>query len=248
MRTILKIEKLNLNYAEHHVLKNIDLQIEENKITSIIGPSGCGKSTLLKCINNIIKENKEASLNGNIFFLDKNINVFKEDELRKNIGMVFQNSVCFPMSIQKNMEYALKYFGISRAKRKEIIKESLQTTGLHEEVKDMMNKSALKLSGGQQQRLCIARTLSVQPKILLLDEPCSALDVMNTKIIEGLLTSLKKNYTILIVTHNLSQAKRISDNVIFMNGGRVIEYGNCESVFNTPENIITKQYINGNFG
>lgn len=248
MRTILKVEKLNLHYTKHHVLKDIDLEIEENKITSIIGPSGCGKSTLLKCINNIIKENKEASVNGSIYFLDKSINVFKEEELRKNIGMVFQSSVCFPMSIQKNMEYALKYFGISRANRKDIIKKTLQITGLYDEVKDMMNKSALKLSGGQQQRLCIARTLSVQPRILLLDEPCSALDVMNTKIIEELLISLKKKYTILIVTHNLSQAKRISDNVIFMNEGRVIECGSCEKVFNSSENIITKEYLDGNFG
>jgi len=248
MDSIIKIENLKLNYGNQKVLKNIELNIYKNKITSIIGPSGCGKSTLLKCINRIIDENTDVSMSGNIYFNDKNIQHYNLVDLRKNIGMVFQQSTPFPLSIYKNMEYALKYYGINKKERKGLIENTLKLTGLYEEISPLMNKSALKLSGGQAQRLCIARALTVSPKILLLDEPCSALDVINTKKIEELLMCLKENYTIIIVTHNLAQAKRISDRTIFMYDGEVIEDDSTKNIFSAPKKELTKEYVSGDIG
>lgn len=248
MNSILKINNLSLSYGSHKVLKNIDLQIEENKITSIIGPSGCGKSTLLKCINRIIEENNDVSIEGNIFFKDTDTLKCNIEDLRKDIGMVFQQSAPFPMSIYKNMEYALKFYGICKKDRDLIIKDTLEFTGLYDEISSFLNKSALKLSGGQAQRLCIARALTIKPKILLLDEPCSALDIVNTKKIEDLLANLKTDCTVIIVTHNLSQAKRISDKTIFMYDGEIIEENSTEILFSSPEKELTKEYISGDIG
>ncbi|MEG1256528.1 phosphate ABC transporter ATP-binding protein [Clostridium sp.] len=248
MNSIIKIENLKLNYGNQEILKNIELNIYENKITSIIGPSGCGKSTLLKCINRIIDESTDMSMSGSIYFNDKNIQDYNLEDLRKNIGMVFQQSTPFPLSIYKNLEYALKYHGISKKERKVLIETTLKLTGLYEEISPLMNKSALKLSGGQAQRLCIARALTISPKILLLDEPCSALDVINTKKIEELLICLKETYTIIIVTHNLAQAKRISDRTIFMYDGEVIEDDSTKNLFSIPKKQLTKEYVSGDIG
>lgn len=248
MNPILKINNLNVTYGKQSILKNINLNISKGEITSIIGPSGCGKSTLLKCINNIISESPEASINGTIAFKDKNINSYNLEDLRKNIGMVFQHSTPFPLSIYKNMDYALKYYGFSRFERKNIIESTLKLTGLYTELYSVMKKSALKLSGGQAQRLCIARALTINPEILLLDEPCSSLDVINTKKIEELLISLKDRYTIIIVTHNLSQAKRISDKTVFMYDGEIIEENSTYNLFSNPKNTLTKEYLSGNIG
>lgn len=248
MNSIIKIENLKLNYGNQKILKNIELNIYENKITSIIGPSGCGKSTLLKCINRIIDESTDMSMSGSIYFNDKNIQDYNLEDLRKNIGMVFQQSTPFPLSIYKNLEYALKYHGISKKERKVLIETTLKLTGLYEEISPLMNKSALKLSGGQAQRLCIARALTISPKILLLDEPCSALDVINTKKIEELLICLKETYTIIIVTHNLAQAKRISDRTIFMYDGEVIEDDSTKNLFSIPKKQLTKEYVSGDIG
>ncbi len=248
MNSILKINNLNLSYGQQTVLKNINLNINKGEITSIIGPSGCGKSTLLKCLNNIILENPEAVVQGSITFNDKELSSFKLEDLRKSIGMVFQQSTPFPLSIYKNLEYALKYYGVKAVERKDIIENTLKITGLYDELNSLLKKSALKLSGGQAQRLCIARALTINPEILLLDEPCSSLDIINTKKIEDLLLSLKDKYTIIIVTHNLSQAKRISDKTVFMYDGEVIEENSTFKLFNNPEHSLTSDYVSGNIG
>lgn len=248
MNSILKINNLTVKYGQQQILKNINLNISRGEITSIIGPSGCGKSTLLKCINNIILETHDASIIGNIIFNDKNISDYNLEDLRKNIGMVFQQSTPFPLSIYKNMEYPLKYYGINSSKRNQIIDETLKLTGLYDELSTLMKKSALKLSGGQAQRLCIARALTINPQILLLDEPCSALDVINTRKIEKLLLSLKGKYTIIIVTHNLSQAKRISDRTVFIYDGQVVEENSTKSIFSNPINSLTSEYVSGTIG
>lgn len=248
MSHIIEINNLNINYGEEKILKDINLKIEEKSITSIIGPSGCGKSTLLKSINNILSESKDAEIHGNILFHGENINTINNDELRRNIGMVFQESTPFPLTIYKNLEYPLKYYGYKKSQRAEIIENTLDLAGLKEEFNGVLGKSALKLSGGQAQRLCIARALTIKPQILLLDEPCSALDVINTKKIEDLLLALKKDYTIIIVTHNLAQAKRISDNTIFIYNGKIVESGPADKIFNNPDNELTKDYVLGTIG
>ena len=248
MNSILKINNLSLSYGQHTVLKNINLNINKGEITSIIGPSGCGKSSLLKCLNNIILENPEALVQGSITFNDKELSTLNLEELRKSSGMVFQQSTPFPLSVYKNLEYALKYYGVKAAERKVIIENTLKNTGLYDELSSSMKKSALKLSGGQAQRLCIARALTINPESLLVDEPCCSLDFINTKKIEELLLSLKDKYTIIIVTHNLSQAKRISDKTIFMYDGEVIEENSTLKLFNNPEHPLTSDYVSGNIG
>lgn len=248
MNPILSIKNLNVSYGNHKTLKDINLDINQNEITSIIGPSGCGKSTLLKCINNIIKENTEAIITGSINYKNININEYDIEDLRKEIGMVFQQSTPFPLSIYKNMEYPLKYYGVDKNTRKSIIERTLKLTGLDTELNNNLNKSALKLSGGQAQRLCIARAITINPTILLLDEPCSALDIINTKKIEDLLLSLKENYSIIIVTHNLAEAKRISDRTIFMFDGEIVEDNTTDVIFNNPSHSLTRDYISGNIG
>lgn len=246
---ILEIKDFSVNYGKNRVLKDINLGIERNRITAIIGPSGCGKSTFLKSLNLMITEEKSSEILGKIYFNGKNIKDFQIENLRKKIGLVFQTPTPFPFSTYKNMIYAPVYYGIKDKKELDkIVKEKLALAGLYDEIKDEMNKSALSLSGGQQQRLCIARELTVEPEILLLDEPCSALDIQNTMKIEEMLKNLSSKYTIVIVTHNLAQAKRIADKTAFFFDGELVEYGDTEDIFTNPKDEKTKNYINGIFG
>ena len=241
--SILQLKDVSVYYGSKKILDNINIDFEKNKITSIIGPSGCGKSTLLKTINKIILEENDSIVNGDIYFNDINTNNMPIETLRKNIGIVFQTPTPFPMTIYKNISYALKYYGFNKKQIEERVKDILKLTSLYDEVKDKLNTSALKLSGGQKQRLCIARSLSVEPDILLLDEPCSSLDIINSNKIEDTLLSLKEKYTIIIVTHNIAQAKRISDNAIFMYDGKILSSGKINEIFNNNENPIIKNYI-----
>lgn len=238
--SILSIKNFSLFYNKEAILKNINLEIEKNKITAIIGPSGCGKSTLLKSINGTLLEDKDVNFSGDIYFDDKKI----ESGEKRKIGLIFQNPTPFPISIYKNLVYAPKYFGIKdKNELEKIVKNVLDVTGLYDEVKFDIHKSALKLSGGQQQRLCIARGLTTNPEVLLLDEPCSALDLKNTLKIEELLKKLSEKLTIVIVTHNLAQAKRISDYTAFIIDGNIVEYGKTDEIFNSPRKEKTKKYI-----
>ncbi|WP_072832312.1 phosphate ABC transporter ATP-binding protein PstB [Clostridium collagenovorans] len=250
MDNILNVENLRVKLGKKEVLKGISLNIKPNSIVAIIGPSGCGKSTFLKCINGILNDNVEAKIEGKIEFQGKDIKDYDSiDDVRKNIGMVFQNPTPFPMSIYKNITYAMKYYGENKKEiLDKVVEEKLRVVGLYEEVSKELNKSALKLSGGQQQRLCIARALAIEPKILLLDEPCSALDIKSTMIIEDMLKELSKEYTIIIVTHNLNQAKRISDNTVFMLDGNIVEDDKTEKIFTEPKDDRTRDYISGIYG
>ena len=249
MDKILEVKNFSVSYDDKKILKNINMYIDRNKITAIIGPSGCGKSTFLKSLNMMINEEKGAKTFGDIFFEGKNIKNFEVELLRKNIGLVFQTPTPFPFSIYKNMTYAPIYYGIKNKNQLDnLVKEKLKLAGLYDEIKDEINKSALSLSGGQQQRLCIARELTVEPEVLLLDEPCSALDIQNTIKIEEMLKKLSKNYTIIIVTHNLAQAKRIADKTAFFFDGELVEYEDTEKIFSNPRDEKTKKYINGIFG
>ena len=249
MDKILEVKNFSVSYDDKKILKNINMYIDRNKITAIIGPSGCGKSTFLKSLNMMINEEKGAKTFGDIFFEGKNIKDFEVENLRKNIGLVFQTPTPFPFSIYKNMTYAPIYYGIKNKNQLDnLVKEKLKLAGLYDEIKDEINKSALSLSGGQQQRLCIARELTVEPEVLLLDEPCSALDIQNTIKIEEMLKNLSKNYTIVIVTHNLAQAKRIADKTAFFFDGELVEYEDTEKIFSNPRDEKTKKYINGIFG
>ncbi|MEI0612126.1 phosphate ABC transporter ATP-binding protein [Brachyspira pilosicoli] len=241
--SILQLKNVSMCYGDKKILDNINIDFEKNKITSIIGPSGCGKSTLLKTINKIILEENDAIVEGNIYLNDVNTNDIPVETLRKNIGIVFQTPIPFPMTIYKNISYALKYYGFNKKQIEEKVKDILKLTSLYDEVKDKLNTSALKLSGGQKQRLCIARSLSVEPEILLLDEPCSSLDIINSNKIEDTLLSLRERYTIIIVTHNIAQAKRISDNAIFMYDGKILSSGKIDDVFSNNENTIIQNYI-----
>ena len=249
MDKILEVKNFSVSYDDKKILKNINMYIDRNKITAIIGPSGCGKSTFLKSLNMMITEEKGAKTFGDIFFEGKNIKDFEVENLRKNIGLVFQTPTPFPFSIYKNMTYAPIYYGIKDKNQLDnLVKEKLKLAGLYDEIKDEINKSALSLSGGQQQRLCIARELTVEPEVLLLDEPCSALDIQNTIKIEEMLKNLSKNYTIIIVTHNLAQAKRIADKTAFFFDGELVEYEDTKKIFSNPRDEKTKKYINGIFG
>lgn len=245
---IIELANLSAYYGNKKVLNNINMRIAKNKITAIIGPSGCGKSTLLAVLNRMLEENG-GTTEGKVFFDEKDILNYPKDELRKRIGIVFQKPSPFPMSIYKNLTYAPLYYGVRDKKiLNKIVDDKLKISGLYQEVKDNLKMSALKLSGGQQQRLCIARALTVEPDILLMDEPCSALDVKNTANIEDMLVNLLDNYTIVIVTHNLSQAKRISDYTAFILDGEIVEYGETNEVFNNPKDKRTKEYIEGIYG
>ncbi len=249
MDIALKMNQVQVSFGNKKILKDINLEIQKNKITAIIGPSGCGKSTLLKTLNRMGEEEKNFSLEGEIFLEEENIKNIEKEELRKKIGMVFQNPTPFPFSIYKNMTYAPLYYGIKEKKvLNQMIKEKLKIAGLYEEVYEDLNMSALKLSGGQQQRLCIARALTVEPTILLLDEPCSALDVKNTMNIENMLMNLSKEYTLVIVTHNLQQAKRISHYTAFILEGELIEYNTTKELFENPKDEKTKEYMEGIYG
>lgn len=249
--SVLSAKNLCLWYGNTKALKNINIEIPEKSITALIGPSGCGKSTFLKTLNRMndlvsgVKITGEVSYRGeNIYAPSVNVN-----ELRRQVGMVFQKPNPFPMSIYDNIAYGPRTHGIrGKAKLDEIVEHSLKCANLWEETKDRLKKSALGISGGQQQRLCIARAIAVEPKVLLMDEPTSALDPISTSKIEELVIELKKKYTIVIVTHNMQQAVRISDKTAFFLLGELIEYGNTEKLFSNPSDKRTEDYITGRFG
>lgn len=244
-----EIKNLELYYDDFKAVKGIDLSIEENEITAFIGPSGCGKSTVIKTLNRMNDLVDGCRISGEILLDGQNINSLDVNELRKRVGMVFQKPNPFPMSIYDNIAYGPRTHGIHKKKELDrIVESSLRKAFLWDEVKDNLKKSALALSGGQQQRLCIARSLAVNPEVLLMDEPTSALDPISTKRIEDLVLELKKQYTIIIVTHSMSQAKRISDKTAFFLLGEVIEFDKTEKLFNSPSDERTSDYINGRFG
>ena len=248
-KEIFKIENLNLYYGEKHALIDINLPIYKNKITAFIGPSGCGKSTLLRCFNRMNDLIENCKITGTIKYEDSDINNLNEVELRKKVGMVFQNPNPFPMSIFDNVAYGPRCSGIkNKEKLKEIVISALKQASLYEEVKNRLKDSALGLSGGQQQRLCIARCIAMKPDVILMDEPTSALDPIATLKIENLIQELKKEYTIIIDTHNMQQATRISDYTAFFLMGEVIEYENTTELFTNPKNSKTEDYITGRFG
>jgi phosphate transport system ATP-binding protein len=245
----LQIKKLNVWYGNMHVVKDFTLKIPEKKVTAVIGPSGCGKSTFLRSLNRMVELVPGARVSGEIFLDGENIYDRDVVEIRARIGMIFQKPNPFPKSIYENVEYGLKVRGITEEKKlRPLVEESLKKVGLWEEVRDRLNRSALDLSGGQQQRLCIARALAVKPEVILMDEPCSSLDPIATAKIEDLLFELKKDYTIVIVTHNMQQAARVSDYTAFMYAGKLIEHGRTEEIFERPKNKITQDYITGRFG
>ena len=246
----LMIKNLDLYYSEFKALKNINLNIQEKEITAFIGPSGCGKSTLLKSLNRMndlvegCRIEGEVLLDGEDIYKDMDVNL-----LRKRVGMVFQKPNPFPMSIYDNIAYGPRTHGIrSKVKLDELVENSLRGAAIWDEVKDRLKKSALGLSGGQQQRICIARALAVQPEVLLMDEPTSALDPISTAKVEELALELKKDYTIVMVTHNMQQAARISDRTAFFLLGEVVEFGKTEQIFSMPKDKRTEDYITGRFG
>ena len=245
-----EVNDLNLWYNDFQALKNININIEENEITSFIGPSGCGKSTFLRTLNRMNDLVEGCHIEGKIKLDDVNINKdMNPVELRKRVGMVFQKANPFPMSIYDNVAYGPRIHGEkNKAKLNEIVETALKQASLFEEVKDRLNKPALGLSGGQQQRLCIARALAIEPEVLLMDEPTSALDPIATSHIEELTMELKKKYTIVIVTHNMQQALRISDKTAFFLLGELIEYNTTEELFSRPKEKKTSDYITGRFG
>ena len=249
MESIMRIENLTAAYDKKTVLHNISLDIPKRGITAIIGPSGCGKTTLLHCMNGMLRENREAAVSGHIYLGGKDTALIPMEELRRRVGLVFQTPSPFPFSIYKNMTYGLKYYGTAaKADMDRAVEEKLRIVGLYDEVKDELGKNALKLSGGQQQRLCIARALTVEPEILLLDEPCSALDVKATALIEDMLLRMKRDYTIVTVTHNIAQAKRIADDVAVMFDGRLIEYSPAQELFSAPKQQLTREFLAGIYG
>ena len=244
------IENLNLFYGSFQALKNINLAISENEITAFIGPSGCGKSTLLKSLNRMNDLVEGCRIEGTIKLDGENIyNDYDVNLLRKRVGMVFQKPNPFPMSVYDNIAYGPRTHGVrSKAKLDDIVERSLTDAAIWDEVKDRLKKSALGLSGGQQQRLCIARALAVEPEVLLMDEPTSALDPISTNKIEDLALELKNKYTIVIVTHNMQQATRISDKTAFFLLGEIVEYDTTENIFANPKDKRTEDYITGRFG
>jgi phosphate transport system ATP-binding protein len=245
-----EIKNMDFYYGNFHALKNINFTIEDKTITAFIGPSGCGKSTFLKSLNRMNDLVEGSKLTGEVLL--GGINVYQEMDvnlLRKRVGMVFQKPNPFPMSIYDNIAFGPRTHGIkSKHKLDEVVEQSLRDAAVWDEVKDRLKKPALALSGGQQQRLCIARALAVSPDVLLMDEPTSALDPISTSKIEDLVLDLKDKYNIIIVTHNMQQATRISDNTAFFLNGEVIEYGNTNELFSMPRNKLTEDYITGRFG
>ena len=250
-QTILSARELNLYYGENHALKDIMIDIPERKITALIGPSGCGKSTFLRTINRMNDLIPNVKITGSFTYRGQEIYAPEQDvtDLRKRIGMVFQKPNPFPMSIYDNVAYGPRTHGIrNKVKLDEIVEESLRGAAIWNEVKDRLKKSALGLSGGQQQRLCIARALAVKPDVLLMDEATSALDPISTSKIEDLAAELKKDYTIIMVTHNMQQAARISDYTAFFLLGELVEFGDTEQIFSMPRDKRTEDYITGRFG
>ena len=251
MSNILTVKDMNLWYGDHHAIKNVNIQIPENSITAFIGPSGCGKSTFLKTLNRMNDLIPNVKITGDIRYQGTDIFSKETDinRLRKEIGMVFQKPNPFPMSIYDNVAYGPRTHGITnKMQLDEIVERALRDAAIWDEVKDRLKKNALGMSGGQQQRLCIARALAVEPKILLMDEPTSALDPISTLKIEELVTELKKKYTIVMVTHNMQQAVRVSDYTAFFLLGELVEFGKTDDIFSQPQDKRTEDYITGRFG
>ena len=249
-----KMQSIGLNawFGDKHVLKDINLSVKANSVTAIIGPSGCGKSTLIRCFNRMHELVPEARMSGNVLLDGENIYAGDVDPVlvRRRVGMVFQKPNPFPtMSIYDNVAAGLRLTGVKKGKNlDEVVKRSLEQATLWDEVKDDLKKSGTSISGGQQQRLCIARAIALQPEVILMDEPCSALDPIATAKIEELIVSLKRDYTVVIVTHNMQQAARVSDLTAFLYLGELMEYGRTDSVFENPKNELTEKYITGKFG
>ena len=250
MQSIIDVNDLNLWYGDHQALHHINVAIPEHEVTALIGPSGCGKSTFLKTLNRMNDLVEGCKITGHILLDGQDVyGEMNPNILRKRVGMVFQKPNPFPMSIYDNIAYGPRTHGIrNKAELDEIVETSLQKSGVWEELKDRLKKNALGLSGGQQQRLCIARALAVSPEVLLMDEPTSALDPISTSIIEDLVLELKKNYTIVMVTHNMQQATRVSDRTAFFLLGEVIEVNKTETLFSLPKDKRTEDYITGRFG
>lgn len=253
MKSEVKIETKNLNfyYGKNRALKNINMIARQNKVTAVIGPSGCGKSTLIRALNRMNDVIPGTRVEGEVFIDGVNIYSPKVDvvELRRRVGMVFQKPNPFPKSIFDNIAYGLRINGVQdKGKIGQIVERSLREAALWDEVKDRLRDNAFSLSGGQQQRLCIARSLAVQPDVILFDEPCSAIDPIATAKIEDLIQKLEKNYTVVIVTHNMQQAARVSDYTAFLMLGELIEYGETSQIFTNPKNKLTEDYITGRFG
>ena len=247
--SIITVSGLNLWYGQTQALKNIGIEIPEKSITALIGPSGCGKSTFLKTLNRMNDLIPSVRITGEAMYNGENIFQTNVNELRKEVGMVFQKPNPFPMSIYDNIAYGPRTHGITnRVQLDDIVEKALRGAAIWDEVKDRLKKNALGMSGGQQQRLCIARALAVEPKVLLMDEPTSALDPISTSRIEDLAMELKENYTIVIVTHNMQQAVRISDRTAFFLLGELVEYGDTEAIFSQPRDKRTEDYITGRFG
>ena len=246
-----KVENLNLYYGENHALKDVNMDIQENAVTAFIGPSGCGKSTFLKTLNRMNDLVDGVRIEGKVLLDGEDIYDPAVDTtiLRKKVGMVFQQPNPFPMSIYDNIAYGPRVHGIRDKKRlDQIVEESLRGAAIFDEVKDRLKKSAMGLSGGQQQRICIARALAVQPEVLLMDEPTSALDPISTSKIEDLMEDLKKKYTVIVVTHNMQQATRVSDQTAFFLVGEMVEFGDTKQIFSYPQDKRTEDYITGRFG
>ncbi|MBN1785944.1 MAG: phosphate ABC transporter ATP-binding protein [Candidatus Methanofastidiosa archaeon] len=251
MMVRMEIKDVNLWYGSFHALKDINMDIYKNKVTAFIGPSGCGKSTLIRCLNRMndlidgVKTTGEILLDGKNIY-DKDVDVVK---LRKDVGMVFQKPNPFPISIYDNITYGPKLHGVKdKGKLKEIVESNLKGAALWNEVKDILDQNAMSISGGQQQRVCIARCLAIEPEVILFDEPCSALDPISTGKIEDLIIKLKKDYTIVIVTHNMQQAARISDYTGYFYLGNLMEFNKTKKIFTNPDNPQTENYITGKFG
>lgn len=250
-QTKIKVSGMNLYYGENHALKDVNIDIHDKSITALIGPSGCGKSTFLKSLNRMNDLIAGVKITGSIELDGEDIYAPKVDTtmLRKKVGMVFQQPNPFPMSVYDNVAYGPRIHGIkNKAKLDEIVEQSLRGAAIFDEVKDRLKKSALGLSGGQQQRLCIARALAVEPEVLLMDEPTSALDPISTLKIEELMMDLKQQYAVVVVTHNMQQAARVSDETAFFLLGELIEYGNTDIIFSNPKEKKTEDYITGRFG
>jgi phosphate transport system ATP-binding protein len=245
-------ENLNLFYGDKQALFDVNIALEKNKVTALIGPSGCGKSSFLRCINRMNDTIKDCSITGRLYIDKRDIYNKSLDvvQLRTKVGMVFQKPNPFPKSIYENIAYAPRIHGLVKNRKSldQIVENSLIKAGLFDEIKDNLHSSALDLSGGQQQRLCIARTIAIDPEIILMDEPCSALDPIATAKVEKLIDELCQNYTIIIVTHSMQQAARISQNTAFFHLGRIIEYGGTNDIFTNPQSTQTQNYITGRFG
>jgi len=246
----LSAKDVNLWFGNKHVLKEVSVTFPEKKVTALIGPSGCGKSTLLRCFNRMHDLSPDARITGQFMLesqdlYDKHVSV---TQARKRVGMVFQKANPFPKSIYENINYGLKINNIPAKDRPEIIERALKESYLWEEVKDDLKKPATRLSGGQQQRLCIARTVALRPEVILMDEPCSALDPISTRKVEELIVQLKEQYTIVIVTHNMQQAQRVADKTVFMYLGEVVEEGSTDDIFRHPKQELTQNYVGGHFG